>query len=199
MEQEEFESLLQLFKVIGNESRLRIVGLLANQERSVGELATLLDLKEPTVSHHLALMKHLGLVTAEAVGNVRIHRLNAGFLEGMSKELFSKEKLADLADSVTGDARERKVLRSFLDGQRIKEIPAQYKKQLVILRWLVEKFEFSVRYSERELNEIIKQHHPDTAWLRRSMIDRKLMAREKGVYWRLPDDARSPAADQVRG
>jgi DNA-binding transcriptional ArsR family regulator len=44
MSDEKFALLLQFFKVIGNESRLKIIGLLANGERNVGELAELLDL-----------------------------------------------------------------------------------------------------------------------------------------------------------
>lgn len=62
MSNDQFQRLLNFFKVLGNESRLKILGLLANQERSVGELAALLELREPTVSHHLATMKELGLI-----------------------------------------------------------------------------------------------------------------------------------------
>ena len=54
MSQEEFQSLLHFFKVLADESRLKLLGILANGERSVDELATLLKLKAPTVSHHLA-------------------------------------------------------------------------------------------------------------------------------------------------
>jgi hypothetical protein len=35
------------------------------------------------------------------------------------------------------------------------------------------------------VNEIIAQHHPDYATLRRLMVDYGFMAREKGIYWRL--------------
>ena len=59
MAQDNFTQLLQFFKILGNESRLQIVGLLANGERSVGELADALRLTEPTVSHHLAMMKEV--------------------------------------------------------------------------------------------------------------------------------------------
>jgi hypothetical protein len=184
MDQENFDSLLEFFKVLGNESRLKILGLLANQERSVGELADTLGVKEPTVSHHLAMMKALGLVTMRAEGNVRIYQLNARSLEKKNKDIFTQENLATLIDETAVDAWERKVLQNFLDGERIKAIPAQYKKQQAILKWLVDKFEVGVRYPEAEVNEIIKRHHPDSAWFRRSFIDQKLMAREKGVYWR---------------
>jgi hypothetical protein len=32
---------------------------------------------------------------------------------------------------------------------------------------------------------MIKRHHEDSAWFRRAMIDNRLMAREKGIYWRV--------------
>ena len=41
MGQEEFQKLLVFFKVLGNESRLKIVGILANRECTVSDLADL--------------------------------------------------------------------------------------------------------------------------------------------------------------
>jgi len=76
------------------------------------------------------------------------------------------------------------VLQSFLEGDRIKEIPARFKKRLVILKWLVNKFEPGRRYSEAEVSERIKQHHEDYAALRRYLVENRLMERDKGVYWR---------------
>jgi DNA-binding transcriptional ArsR family regulator len=49
--------LLTMFKALADESRLKIIGLLATRERSVDELATTLKLKPPTVSHHLATLR----------------------------------------------------------------------------------------------------------------------------------------------
>ena len=95
-EQETFNQLLQFFKVLGNESRLKILGLLANGERSVGELAALLDVREPTVSHHLAMMKKLNLVKAYADGTTRIYSLNAQALDAMNRDIFSQKNLATL-------------------------------------------------------------------------------------------------------
>lgn len=184
-EQTQFDTLLNFFKVLGNESRLKILGLLANQERSVGELAEFLGVKEPTVSHHLAMMKELGLVQMRAEGNNRIYWLDARSLESLNKNIFSRAGLAKLVDHQSADEWEAKVLRAFLDGERVIDIPAQYKKQQVILRWMLGKFQKGVQYTEKEVNEIIKQHHPDSAWFRRSFIDHKLMVREKGVYWRI--------------
>jgi hypothetical protein len=185
MTQEELSVLLQFFKALANESRLKILGILANRECGVGELAALLDLKEPTVSHHLAKLKESGLVEMRVEGNDHLYRLNAGALEAMSRDVFTTESIAALVDDVEYDAWERKVLNAFIEGERIKEIPAGYKKRLVVLKWLVNHFEEGVRYPEAEINDSIARHHPDTATLRREFIMNRLMEREGGVYWRV--------------
>lgn len=186
MGQEQFDTLLQFFKVLGNESRLKILGLLANEERSVGELAVILGVKEPTISHHLAMMKELGLVDVRAVGNERIYWLDGRFLEGMSRDIFSQNGLATLADEVeTPDAWDHKVLKAFMDGDRLTEIPSKLKKRLVILKWLAEKFEMDVQYPESEINERLAKYHPDYAALRRYLVEQGFMQRERGIYWRI--------------
>ena len=137
MEREEIETLLQFFKALGNENRLKMLGILTNRECGVSELATLLDLKEPTVSHHLSKLRALGLVDMRVEGNDHLFRLNVEALRAMSKDIFTSEKMAALVDDVEYDAWERKVLRSFLEGDRIKAIPTGFKKRLAVLKWLV--------------------------------------------------------------
>jgi hypothetical protein len=189
MTQEKFAQLLQFFKVVGNESRLKILGLLANEERSVGELAELLELREPTISHHLAAMKQLGLVDVRAEGTVRIYSLNTKFLEAMNRDLFSRENLATLVDDTSENVWEQKVLQTFLEGERIKDLPSRHKKRLVVLKWLANQFEVGARYSEPEISERLEHYNPDYASLRRYLVDYGLMEREKGVYWRTePED-----------
>ncbi|MEM7536633.1 MAG: metalloregulator ArsR/SmtB family transcription factor [Chloroflexota bacterium] len=184
---DQFNQLLQFFKALGNETRLRIVGLLASQERSVGELAELLELTEPTVSHHLSMMKSLGLVTMQAEGTVRIYSLDTTFLHSMSKDIFSQGNLASLVSKDVEETWEEKTLRSILDGDTIRAIPSREKKKLVLLRWLVEKFEFGVQYHELELNELLKKYHSDCAALRRHLVEYGFMKRERNVYWRVEE------------
>ncbi len=189
MSEEQFQQLLSFFKVLGNESRLKILGLLANQERSVGELAALLELREPTVSHHLSTMKELGLINVRAEGNNRIYWLDVKFLESMSKDILSQARLAELVPDDATNEWEQKLLSNFVANGRLTQIPTRYKKQFVIMKWVANHFEFEVRYPEAELNEVLKKLHPDFASLRRYLIDHKLMARENNVYWRiLPEE-----------
>jgi hypothetical protein len=91
----------------------------------------------------------------------------------------------DLSDGVEEDAFRQKVLRTFFRRGQLIQIPAQYKKQIIILERLVEEFEPDQKYTERQVNQILLEFHEDVASLRRMMIDHKLMAREKGIYWRL--------------
>jgi len=188
--QPEFERLLRVLKALADQSRLRMLGLLATHERSVDELATLLELKAPTISHHLALLKELDLVAMRADGTTHLYRLNEQALGQVNRLLAAPERLADLAPELDGrgegDPWERKVLRDFFEGARLKEIPASLKKRIVVLKWLGRQFEERRLYTEREVNELLKRYHPDSATLRRELIVNRFLARENGLYWRPP-------------
>ena len=187
MSQEEFQTLLQFFKVLADENRLKLLGILANGERNVEELAALLKLKAPTVSHHLAKLKELDLVRMRSDGNTHYYWLNTEALRETNKLLLTPQKMASLVDDVEGDAWERKVLRDFFDGIRLKEIPTSPKKRFVILKWLAKQFEYDVYYKEVQVNEILQRHHEDYAYLRRELISigSSMMQRDKGTYWRV--------------
>lgn len=179
------ENVLAFFKVLSDESRLKIVGVLASQERSVEELANLLDLRAPTVSHHLGRLKEAGLVSMRSEGTTHMYSLNAKELKALSKQVLAIDTIVTIADEVTTDSYERKILTDFFDGERLKEIPASRKKREVILRWLTLKFQPGTKYKEKDVNAIIGRHHADFATLRRELIGAKLLTRENGVYWRL--------------
>jgi len=176
---------LAFFKALADESRLRIVGFLASRERSVQELAELLELKEPTVSHHLAILRGIDLVVARADGTTRWHGLNPDILRQMSRRLLDTKTVASLAGPKISP--KDKILSAFLDNDgRLKSIPAQHKKRAVILRWLVRQFEEGRRYRESEVNEAIQRRHWDSATLRRELVGHRMMRRDAGIYWRTP-------------
>lgn len=187
MEPQPPEIMLQFCKAMADESRLRIIGLLSTAEHSVQQLASMLELKEPTVSHHLAILKQLELVTLRADGNFRWYRLNDEVLGRISRTVFSRDSIAKLAVSAGERGSERRVLDTFVDGDRLLEIPVSYKKRLVILKWLASFFDPHVSYTEVQVNAILKLHHHDCATLRREMIGCAMLARDKGIYRRRPE------------
>lgn len=186
------DALLTFLKVLSDMSRLRILGVLATRNASVEELAAALNLKPPTVSHHLSRLRDVDLVQMSAEGNTHIYQLRAENLRQFS-HLLTPEHLSGLAAPIPEDAWERKVLRDFLNGEELKEIPASRKKRVVILKWLANQFEWNVRYKESEVNAIIKRHHPDYATLRRELIGYQLLARSQGIYWRIEPETLTAA------
>jgi len=185
MEHKEFTTLLRFFKALSNENRLKIIGILAERECSVEELAALLDLKAPTVTHHLRKLKELGLVDMRIEGNDHIHRLNLEGLQVMNRNVLTIEKVTSFAEDTDYDTWERKVLSTFLDGDQVKSLPMGYKKRLAVLKWLVNRFAENRKYTEKEINGIIERHHPDYCTIRREFVEYGLMKRENGKYWRV--------------
>jgi predicted transcriptional regulator len=181
------EELVTFFKALSDANRLKIIGLLAQKPYSVEELAALLDLKASTVSHHLSKLAKVGLVSAKADSYYNVYQLDEKALELKSRSIFSQENLAASVADVDADAYDNKVVKDYLrkDGG-LKTIPAQRKKLEAVLRHVVKAFKPGKRYSEKQVNEILKNYHADTASLRRELVGAKLMKREGGggEYWR---------------
>jgi DNA-binding transcriptional ArsR family regulator len=64
-----------IFSVIGDARRRRILELLAVKERSVGALATELGIAQPSVTQHLTALREAGLVASEKRGTSSIYTL----------------------------------------------------------------------------------------------------------------------------
>ena len=64
------------FEALGDPNRRRIVELLRDRDRTVGEIADELPITRPAVSRHLRLLKQAGLVVDEPRGTRRIYRLH---------------------------------------------------------------------------------------------------------------------------
>jgi ArsR family transcriptional regulator len=58
----------RLFKVLGDESRLRIIRALADGERSVSEILDRAGLPQTLASFHLRILREAGVLTAERRG-----------------------------------------------------------------------------------------------------------------------------------
>jgi len=182
------EELVNLFKAFADTNRLKIVGLLADKPYSVEELASLLNLKPSTVSHHLARLTKAGLVNMRTESYYSMYEVDQKMLEEKSQNLFSKESLSSVASEVDADAYDKKVIKDFTRRNgSLKTIPAQRKKLEAILRYVVKAFDVGKRYSEKRVNEILSGYHEDTSTLRRELVGYKVMEREGGgsEYWRV--------------
>jgi len=182
------EELVTFFKALADKNRLKIVGLLAEKPYSVEELATLLDLKPPTISHHLAKLVDAGLVNSHTESYYNVYQLDQDRLNEKTRSMFSQQELSSVISEVDADAYDKKVIKDYSrrDGS-LKTLPAQRKKLEAILRHVVKGFDEGKRYSEKQVNEILSRYYEDTATLRRELVGFGLMQREGGggEYWRI--------------
>ena len=191
--EEQVAELLAFFKALADENRLKIIGLLAQRPYSVEKLAEALGLGVSTTSHHLSRLSKARLVSSRTDGHYYIYSLQTDTLKSMAQHLLHDEELPRLSENLSQgaggieEAYDRKVLANFtgVDG-RITAFPAQEKKHLALLRYVLKSFEPGVRYSEKQVNEILLHYHDDTATLRRGLVEYHLMSREGGggAYWR---------------
>ena len=72
---EVLRGLSETFKVLGDETRLKICLVLAKHELCVGDIAGLVGLTESAVSHQLRMLRHLGLVTGRRAGRTVVYGL----------------------------------------------------------------------------------------------------------------------------
>ena len=191
MEPPDFDATLAFLKALANEQRLRIVGLLMDQRRSVQELAALIGLKEPTICHHLAVLNKVGLLEMTAEGNTHWYRLRTDQILALGRSVFGQERMN--IDPGTDERRwDKRILENFVAAGQLKQIPASRKKRWVVLRWLAEKFRMGEDYTEASVNKILQRHHWDSATLRRELIGYRMLKRQKGMYWRQPESAWLP-------
>jgi predicted transcriptional regulator len=180
------EELVNFFKALADANRLKIVGLLAQQPYSVEQLAAILHLQPSTISHHLSKLAEVGLVSAKAESYYNVYQLEEETLQ-KTRRLFSQQDLASVVEGVDMEGYDRKVVEDYsLPDGRLKTIPAQRKKLEAVLRYVVTVFDPGMRYSEKQVNEMLSRFHEDTATLRRELVGYGLMQREGGggEYWR---------------
>jgi DNA-binding transcriptional ArsR family regulator len=71
----------RLFKALGNETRLRILGLLSVQEMCACDIVETLEGAASTIAHHLRMLEDGGLISSRRVGKFTLYSLNDEILK----------------------------------------------------------------------------------------------------------------------
>jgi hypothetical protein len=130
---------------------------------------------------HLERLAAAGIV-AEKDGRYTLQRKH---LETLAKTTLAGLRGAPKVEQFDGDAFDQKVIRDFsLPDGKLKSLPMQPKKFQAVLHYVGRVFEPGVEYPEKQVNEMLKRFHEDTASLRRGLVDNGTLQREKGIYWR---------------
>jgi biotin operon repressor len=182
----QLDKMVNYHKALADPTRMRILLLLSRGEMHGQALAKKLNLSQPTVTHHASKLREVGLIKERRDKNTVYFTLNPELIrqhaEATVRFIFEKgEEEEDMSE--LNETLEATVLRNFFakDG-KLRQIPAQYKKKLIVLQMLAEKLEPGRIYPERELNEWIKQYHEDFATIRRELIMHQFMYREREMY-----------------
>ncbi len=81
-----FLLLAETFQALGDSSRVQIVWLLSRAEHMVGDVAKILNMSQPAVSHHLRTLRHLKLVRVRREGRAAYYSLDDVHIERLLKE-----------------------------------------------------------------------------------------------------------------
>jgi len=84
------ESLVDLFRLLSDKTRLNILMLLAKGERNVSSLCGELSLPQPTVSHHLGLLRMSNLIANRRAGKQVFYELDGRINAASGKSLSVK-------------------------------------------------------------------------------------------------------------
>lgn len=184
--EQNLDARADLFKALGHPMRLLIMNLVLAKPRHGEELATILGLNPATVSHHLGKLADAGLLEARKDQYYQTFSLTKNVLQRSLEDVIRLPQ-PELDARVKVDAYTSKVLQTFFKHGRLKQIPAQKKKQRIILEHIVQEFEPGRSYGELEVNRILVDFNDDVAWMRRAMIEFKLMTRKQSTYRRVED------------
>ncbi|UTR05865.1 DUF2087 domain-containing protein [Alkalihalobacillus sp. LMS6] len=94
-------------------------------------------------------------------------------------------RMMDERYAITAE-EESQVLETYIIDGKMTVFPRKEKKKLVILRYLMNDFEFDRNYSEKEVNQILQRTYDDFVTLRRYLIEYGFMKRdtEGSQYWK---------------
>lgn len=183
----QLDKIVAFHKALSDPLRIKMLVLLARGELSGQELADKLYVTPPTVTHHAAKLRETALIKERRDRNTIYFSINEYFIRQHSAAAVNlifggtPEKGEDMKGA--NEQLKESVLKNFFTKEgKLKHLPAQYKKKLIVLERLVSGFQPGRTYAEAEVNEYIKRFHPDYATIRREFIMHRYMFRQQERY-----------------
>ena len=123
--------LIEIFKALGDENRIRILNLLIRQELCVCEIETVLDMTQSNASRHLNRLKTSGIITSEKKSQWVYYRVDNKFIEENNLLYeFIKNKMAENIQLLRDIERLKKYKNSNFTCEQLREDKSQVLKYL---------------------------------------------------------------------
>ncbi len=171
---------VEIFKALGDESRLKIVSILLEKDSYTEYLSNRLNLTPPTVTYHMDKLEKAGLVKSTKIQHYVIYSINEEIL-GISLEKLINETM----DFVDNRTYEEKVINAYFKYDKLTQLPTQIKKREVVLGYIAEKFEIGKVYSAKDLASTIVEIYEDYCTIKKDLIGMGFFCEEKNEYKRI--------------
>jgi hypothetical protein len=152
------------------------------------EIAQKTGLAQPTIRHQRFTFREKA---KQAKMTLALYEMAMAARRGGDEEIVSIHDNAKMVDAryVTTTVEKEKTIASFFEAEsplRLKSLPAREKKKIIVLSRIAEEFTPRHKYSEADVNRMLKDIYEDHATLRRYLIEYGFFGRtiDGSAYWR---------------
>ena len=170
----------EIFKLLADESRLKIVSILLKGDSYADLMAKQIGVTVSTITYHIKKMETVGLIRCSKVHHYKIYSLN--------QEIF-KNTVNDILGFVSVEWNDKiyryNIISHFFVCGRLKKIPVQIHKKRIVMEFLIDKLENEHYYTKEEIDAYIQQFFDDTEIVFFEFTTLGLLKEENCLYRRV--------------
>ncbi|GIP36520.1 metalloregulator ArsR/SmtB family transcription factor [Paenibacillus sp. J2TS4] len=185
----QLDKVVNYHKALADPTRVKILILLAEGELNGQVLAEKLGVSPATITHHATKLREASLINERRDKNTIFFSLNHYFIKSNATAsvdlIYKNTKLLGGVEGMDDKNKRLKesVIKNFFTSEgKLRHLPVQLKKKLIVLENLISRLDKGRKYTEKEINEFIMNFHDDFATIRREFIMHQFMFRENQIY-----------------
>ena len=171
---------LELVRLLAEPERRKVIAALILSSGNLDYLVSATGLETRSLVDATNRLTAAGLVEQSSDGEFVV--IEHVFKQAARSNLTT-DSIKEAASCKPTSNRERIIAQCIANG-RLVHIPRKRAKRLVLLDFLAQQFEPGVRYTERQVNTVLRTYDDDVATLRRYLVDELFLDRADGEYWR---------------
>lgn len=142
------------------------------------------DEMRATISFHLKKLEDVGTVSSKKDQYYMMYAIQKEIFQTNIWNLIQEKSDEAKQQEDRDESYRNKVIQNFFEYGKLKSIPAQRKKEKIILEEIAKSLLKGKIYGEKEVNLIIAEFHDDFCTIKRDMIGEGIFSRQDGNYIR---------------